>query len=44
MAAKSGTAEENKNNSSHSWFVGFAPYDNPQIAVTVMIPFGDVSG
>lgn len=44
VAAKSGTAEENKNNSSHSWFVGFAPYDNPQIAVTVMIPFGDVSG
>ena len=44
VAAKSGTAEENKNNSSHVWFVGFAPYDDPQIAVTVMIPFGDVSG
>ncbi len=44
VAAKSGTAEENKNNSSHSWFVGFAPYDDPQIAVTVMIPFGEVSG
>ena len=44
VAAKSGTAEENKNNASHVWFVGFAPYDDPQIAVTVMIPFGDVSG
>lgn len=44
VAAKSGTAEENKNKSSHVWFVGFAPYDDPQIAVTVMIPFGDVSG
>ncbi len=44
VAAKSGTAEENKNKSSHVWFVGFAPYDDPQIAVTVMIPFGDVTG
>ena len=44
MAAKSGTAEENKNLSSHVWFVGLAPYDEPQIAVTVMIPFGDVTG
>ena len=25
-------------------FVGFAPYDDPQIAVTVMVPFGDVTG
>ena len=24
--------------------MGFAPYDGPQIAVTVMIPFGDVTG
>lgn len=44
VAAKSGTAEENKNLSSHVWFVGFAPYDDPQIAVTVMIPFGDITG
>lgn len=44
VAAKSGTAEENKNKSSHVWFVGFAPYEDPQIAVTVMIPFGDVTG
>ncbi len=44
VAAKSGTAQENLNKSSHTWFVGFAPYEDPQIAVTVMIPFGDVSG
>lgn len=44
VAGKSGTAEEGENKSSHVWFVGFAPYDDPQIAVTVMIPFGDVSG
>lgn len=44
VAAKSGTAEEGKNRSSHVWFTGFAPYDDPQIAVTVLIPFGDASG
>lgn len=44
VAAKSGTAEESLSKSSHVWFVGFAPYDDPQIAVTVMVPFGDVTG
>ncbi|MCI8342146.1 MAG: hypothetical protein HFE62_02875 [Firmicutes bacterium] len=43
VAAKSGTAQENLSRSSHTWFTGFAPYDEPQIAVTVMIPFGETS-
>ena len=43
VAAKSGTAQENLLRSSHTWFVGFAPYENPQISVTVMIPFGEYS-
>ena len=43
VAAKSGTAQENLSRSSHTWFVGFAPYEDPQIAVTVMIPFGEAS-
>lgn len=42
VATKSGTAEEKLDKDSHTWFVGFAPYENPQIAVTVMIPFGEV--
>ncbi|MBR5467991.1 MAG: peptidoglycan glycosyltransferase, partial [Firmicutes bacterium] len=41
VAAKSGTAQENLSRSSHTWFVCYAPYDDPQIAVTVMIPFGE---
>ena len=41
VAAKTGTAEEAKNRPSHTWFVSFAPYDHPQIAVVVMIPFGE---
>lgn len=44
VAAKTGTAEEDKNRSSHTWLVCFAPYDDPQIAITVMIPFGEGSG
>ncbi len=43
VAAKSGTAQESLSRSSHTWFVGFAPYEDPQIAVTVMIPFGEAS-
>lgn len=44
VAAKSGTAQEDLRRDGHSWFVGFAPYENPQISVTVMIPYGEVSG
>ena len=42
VAAKTGTAEEAKDKPSHSWFAGFAPYDNPQIAVVVMVPYGEL--
>lgn len=31
IAGKSGTAQEG--NHEHAWFVGFAPYDDPQIAI-----------
>ncbi|MCL2351267.1 MAG: penicillin-binding transpeptidase domain-containing protein [Firmicutes bacterium] len=41
VAGKTGTAQENKNRNDHSSFGGFAPFDDPQIAVYVMIPFGD---
>ena len=43
VAAKSGTAQENLSRASHTVFVCFAPYDDPQIAITVMIPFGESS-
>jgi penicillin-binding protein 2 len=35
IAGKTGTAQ-NTNANNHSWFVGFAPYDDPQIAICVM--------
>jgi penicillin-binding protein 2 len=34
LAGKTGTAQTQGNN--HSWFVGFAPYDNPKIAICVL--------
>lgn len=35
-AGKTGTAE-NSTGKDHSWFIGFAPADNPQIAVAVIV-------
>ena len=36
-AGKTGSAEFDNNKSSHAWFTGFAPYDDPQVSVTVLI-------
>ena len=45
IAGKTGTAEEVKNGHkvNHAFFVSFAPYQNPEVAVTVNIPFGYTS-
>lgn len=43
IAAKSGTAQQSSYRSEHTIFVGFAPLDDPQIAITVLIPFGSDS-
>ena len=42
IAGKTGPAEEIKNGHrvNHAFFVSFAPYQNPEIAVTVNIPYG----
>ncbi len=39
-AGKTGTAEWGNNNTPHAWFTGFAPYDDPQLVVTVLIEEG----
>ncbi len=37
-AGKTGSAEFNKDKlDSHAWFTGFAPVDNPQISVTIIV-------
>jgi penicillin-binding protein 2 len=35
ISGKTGTAQ-NPNGNNHSWFIGFAPFENPQIAVCVL--------
>ncbi len=36
-AGKTGSAEYNDNGDSHAWFTGFAPVDNPEICVTIIV-------
>ena len=36
-AAKTGTAQTNKDNTYINWITVFAPYDNPEIVLTIMI-------
>lgn len=43
-AGKSGTAQVSDTKPSHVLFVSYAPYENPEIAVTVVIPNGYSSG
>jgi penicillin-binding protein 2 len=37
IAGKTGSAEHKKSEKTHSWFVGFAPADDPKIAICVLI-------
>lgn len=44
IAGKTGTAQEREDRGNHAVFVSYAPYDDPEIAVTVNIPYGYSSG
>ncbi len=43
VAGKTGTATASSG-SANAWFVGFAPYDNPEIAVVCVIEHGGHGG
>ncbi|MCL2361962.1 MAG: penicillin-binding transpeptidase domain-containing protein [Defluviitaleaceae bacterium] len=43
VAGKTGTAEQVGSRLSHTSFGAYAPFDNPQIAIYVTIPFGATS-
>lgn len=43
VAAKSGTAQESSKRSEHTIFVAYAPYESPQISISVLIPYGNNS-
>lgn len=44
VAGKTGTAEISDTIPPHAWFVGFAPADNPEIVVAVMVENGGKVG
>ena len=37
IAGKTGSAQTGVEGEAHGWFVGFAPYDKPEIAVVVFV-------
>jgi len=39
-AGKTGTAQIGGTEKTHAWFTGFAPYENPEIAVVILIEEG----
>lgn len=43
VAGKTGTAQFEEKDKTHAWFVGFAPYDKPKIAILVMVEGGGES-
>ena len=44
LAGKTGTAQESNVRPDHGLFIGFAPYEEPEIAMAVRIPYGYGSG
>jgi len=44
ISGKTGSAEYSNNKLSHAWFTGFAPYENPEIVVCVIVEAGGSGG
>lgn len=44
VSGKTGTADNLEGSEPHSWFIGFAPYDNPEVAVAVIVENGGQGG
>ncbi|WP_132770351.1 penicillin-binding transpeptidase domain-containing protein [Tepidibacillus fermentans] len=45
VGAKTGTAQAaNRNKDDNAVFIGFAPYDDPEIAFAILIPYGGTGG
>ncbi|MCF7860174.1 penicillin-binding protein 2 [Patescibacteria group bacterium] len=40
-AGKTGTAQWSSKKANHAWFTGFAPYENPEIVITILVEEGD---
>jgi peptidoglycan glycosyltransferase len=44
VAGKTGTAQQGNGKPPHAWFAAFAPADNPQVAVAVVVEDGGKVG
>lgn len=44
VAGKTGTADVSENMAPHSWFIGFAPANDPQIAIATIVENTEVTG
>ncbi|MDO4562678.1 MAG: penicillin-binding transpeptidase domain-containing protein [Clostridia bacterium] len=44
VAGKTGTAENERADKEHAWFIGYAPYENPTVAVAVMCEYSGSGG
>ena len=44
VAGKTGTAQSSKSRTNHALFLGFAPYEDPEITVAIRIAYGYTSG
>ena len=44
VAGKTGTAETGKDAETHAWFIAFAPAENPQVAVAIVLENAGVGG
>ena len=44
VAGKTGTAQQDKTRANHALFISYAPYENPEISVTIRIANGYESG
>lgn len=40
VAGKTGTAQWSSKKKNHAWFTGFAPYENPELVITILIEEG----
>ena len=40
VAGKTGTAQWSTQKSPHAWFTGFAPYESPEIVITILVEEG----
>lgn len=43
MAGKTGTAQQRDDKANHALFIGYAPYENPEMAIAVRITNGYTS-